>query len=362
MLLFDAGDALFVAQQVDGGGRHDLRCLDQCVVRHFAVAGLRERSSVRHGTFRVDGQGEGDVGDGLADVAAVSRRERLRVVRGRFDSDSRHVVDDDFAEAVQHEAVGVGGFVVDFEFAAGHQGRTAGAVMHALTEGEHIFDMQGPRHHFDVRVLGRHVRGRTAVRDDPTDAGIWRDVLPQGVHAGKGEHGGVAGIDAFVGAGAGVGGLAVERVGEAGRCDVRVADDDAVRAVPHDGHVDRVERSPFQQENLAAAAFFEGAAHDVDVAADFFRQYPAQGDAGSSGDRADEVVAAGVPEFGQGVVLGQQGDTGAGIVTAFDGAAEGDVDVGDAFFDVHAVLLHVVGQFFGGPVCFPAEFGVRVDV
>src|SRR5690625_2773965 len=149
---------------------------------------------------------------------------------------------------------------------------------------------------------------------------------------------------------------------EAAGGDVGVADDDLVVAVPHDGDVGWVKGAAFDQVDLAATAFLERTAHDVHVAGDVITQDAAQGDACGSGDRADQVVAAGVADLGQGVIFGEQGDAGAGVVTSLDGATEGDVHVGDSTFDFHAVFLHEVHEQASGTVGFPAELRVGMDV
>src|SRR5690625_1561426 len=101
-----------------------------------------------------------------------------------------------------------------------------------------------------------------------------------------------------------------EPVRHAARGDVRTAHLHAGAAVPHERHVGHVKYACVNHVDLSAAAFFEGADHDVGGAG-LVTEYLVDGDACGGGNRADEVVAAGVPQAGQRVVFSEEGDVDA---------------------------------------------------
>jgi hypothetical protein len=66
-----------------------------------------------------------------------------------------------------------------------------------------------------------------------------------------------------------------------------------------------------------------------------------------------------VADAGQGVVLGDEGDT---RLARAERRAEGGGDLADAALQGEAVGLEVGGQLLGRPVLLESDFGVGVDV
>ena len=71
--------------------------------------------------------------------------------------------------------------------------------------------------------------------------------------------------------------------------------------------MDAVEGAPLEHEDLAAAALLGRGAQHLDGEAQVVGHL-GQGQAGTDGGGGDDVVAAGVADAGQGVVLGADGD------------------------------------------------------
>ena len=156
--------------------------------------------------------------------------------------------------------------------------------------------------------LGRdHVRGVAGVGEDAVDALVGLDVLAQRGDVHVAEDGGVEGVAALVGRGGGVGGLAlVAHVALLDRDRVHAAQV-GTRRVDHHRRVDALEGALLGHEDLAAAPFLGRRAQDQHPPARLLGERGG-GQPGPEPGGADDVVAAGVADDRQGVVLAQHRD------------------------------------------------------
>jgi hypothetical protein len=100
------------------------------------------------------------------------------------------------------------------------------------------------------------------------------------------------------------------------------------------------EAAALEQLDLAAPAFLDGGAEHREGQAEVVDE-GRQCERGASGDGGDQVVAACVPEAGQGVVFGAQRDVQ--VATADPGGERG-VEVAEAFGDVEPVVRQLSGD------------------
>ena len=289
-----------------------LRGGEHARVRLFRGGGLREpRVVVRE--LRRDAEHRMDRGHDVADVAHVGARVRLDRLRPHGLPQRRRVRD----VAVRHRAVGAHVVVAArapfvLQPAAGGLRRALEAGEHALTQFIDGRAVAGANHEPSLRVVGDHVGGLAALRDDAVDALVGADVLAQ--------HG-----DRVV-----AGDQRVERVQPVPRrgggvCVAPVEVDDqaldrrhqrprpavqgaAQRAgMQHHRRVDLRERARLDQADLPAPALLGGRAEHDDRAVAFAErrlQAERDGDAGGG----DQVVAAGVADARQRVVFADHRD------------------------------------------------------
>lgn len=139
---------------------------------------------------------------------------------------------------------------------------------------------------------------------------IWSpggELLSEETECDLGDHHRVTGVDALPWCGRGVGRLS-------GVSHIEVGDRQAGRLqsivgprVDHHGGVDVVEGAPFEHHHLAAPALFGRGADDPDRHAQFVGDGK-EAEARPDGRRGDDVVPAGMPHIGEGVVLGADGE------------------------------------------------------
>ncbi len=209
------------------------------------------------------------------------------------------------------------------------------------------------------RLLGDDVRRRPALGDDAVEARLGPHLLAQHAHVVEGLDHGVQRVHALPGIGRGVGGLAGELEAYPGDAEQILVQDPAVEAVNHHCGVHALEHAGLDQLDLAAATLLGRRADHLDAPG---RELVAHGR--ERGARArprgrDDVVAAGVPDGGQRVVLAQDGDGGA--VAGFQGGAERRLDAGHAALDLEALAGEIVRQPAGGLHFLVGQLGIVVD-
>jgi hypothetical protein len=127
--------------------------------------------------------------------------------------------------------------------------------------------------------------------------------------------------------------------------------------VHHHRRVDPVERAPVQQEELAAAALLGRGPHhghrEPEVVGERGQPHP-----GARRRGGDDVVAAGVPDAGQRVVLRAHRDVQR---PRADRRLEGGGELGHAAFDREPGGVHRLGQPGAGLLLLEAELRVGVD-
>ena len=199
-----------------------------------------------------------------------------------------------------------------------------------------------------------------AVGDDAVDAAVRAHLLAQHADGVEGLDAGVQGVDARPRVGGGMRGPA--RVLEGGTRDaeqVRV-EQGAVEAVDHHGTVHVLEDSRLDEPDLSGAALLGWRADDLDASLREPGLHCRQRRARARARRRDHVVAAGVPDAGQRVVLAEDGD--GGPVASLDGRAEGGLDAAHARLDRQALGGKEPGEPRARLRLLEAELGVVVDL
>jgi hypothetical protein len=129
----------------------------------------------------------------------------------------------------------------------------------------------------------------------------------------------------------------------------------AIVGVIHHGGVDVFEHAGFEQAHLAAAAFLRRGADELDAAR---RGGAARGsrerEEGAERAGRDQVVAAGVADLGQRVVLGEDRDLG---MAAADARSKCRRQAAERALDRQALGLDRLAQPRGGAVLFEGELG-----
>ena len=130
------------------------------------------------------------------------------------------------------------------------------------------------------------------------------------------------------------------------------------RGVDHHGDVDAFECTALEHELLAADVLFGGGTEHEEGDG-------VGGDGGLEADGAchaaggDEVVAAGVADLGEGVVLAEVGDGDGAFAPA---GGEGGLEAESAALDGEAACFESVGEEPGSAGLLEGELGVAVDV
>ena len=108
----------------------------------------------------------------------------------------------------------------------------------------------------------------------------------------------------------------------------------------HHRRAEAVEEARLGHRDLAAATLLGRGADNLDRSV-HVGDGPAQGDPGAHRPGADQIVAAGVAQPRQRIILGQDAND---WLTTTIGCDEGGIEAGDAALDLEAVLLEFVGQ------------------
>ena len=127
----------------------------------------------------------------------------------------------------------------------------------------------------------------------------------------------------------------------------------------HHGGVNSGERATLEHEHLAAgvADFLGGRADHVDRQANLIRGFRC-GDSRANGHRGDHIVAAGMADARQAIVLGANGDVQRAVAGA---RGEGRRQIADAALNVKAGGVERVGEPAAGVFFFESEFRTRVN-
>jgi hypothetical protein len=240
---------------------------------------------------------------------------------------------------------------------AGGQGSGLEAAQDLVPHDGEGGDVAPADHVLGFGVGGHHVGGVSAVGDDPVDLVEVVDVLAEQSHAHLGHGEGVEGVDAQLGIGGGVRLLARVTDAELLGRDHRPVGNVERRRVGHHGQVGAGEGAPVQEQDLSAAALLGGGAHHRDGQTDVVG-HGGQGQGGPHRGGRDHVVAAGVADLGQGVVLGAHGDM---QWTRPGPGGEGGGQLADAHVDGEAPLGQRPGHPGRGPLLLPLDLRMGVD-
>ncbi len=132
------------------------------------------------------------------------------------------------------------------------------------------------------------------------------------------------------------------------------------RRVDHERGVDAVEGPGCGEVDLAATALLGRRAEDGEASAQLLGDR-GRGEPGAEAGRADDVVAAGVPDLGQRVVLAQHGHVRA-VGVGPRGGGEGGVEAVGVALDLQPGLVEHRGEGVVGVVLGVPELGVGVQV
>ena len=213
---------------------------------------------------------------------------------------------------------------LDVDLAPGGDGGAGEAGRHPLLEGLEGVD-RGRTHVPLGRGGGRHHVGLgSAVGEDAVDALVVADVLAQGGHRVVAQHGRVQGVAAHLRGGGGVGGGAGVAGPEALDSDGVEGAQLVVGRVDHHGRAHAGESAPADHDLLAAAPLLGRGPHQRQ-GAPYGGRHRGCGQPGPQPGRGDDVVAAGVADVGQGVVLAQHRHRGP---VAYPGVESGVEPVG----------------------------------
>ena len=196
------------------------------------------------------------------------------------------------------------------------------------------------------------------------DADILGQLLPQEPNGVEHQNHRVEGVDALCGSGSRVGGTAAERdadrrTGELGMG--RLVDVGA--RMRTEGGVHIPEKALADKADLGAAvfaAFFARRAVNADFAAGLV-EHLLQGGSGERRGCAEEVMAAGMADAGQRVVLRQKDQGRPGLFGTVDGGEAGTV-TGHVRRDRKTLFGQLAGQGFAGKELVIADLGLGVDI
>src|SRR5215470_4757244 len=300
----------------------------------------------------------------LAHVAAVGRAVAgLAVVRIDREADHAEVL----LEEIRHGPVRLERVVHDL--LGGHLGaaarRRGGAVGAGREPAEQLLAVVfGERAQVEIgaRVLGDDVRLVAALDDDPVHARVGPELLAHLVEPDEELDHRVQRVHAAPRPGGGVGGLAVELGLDLDDAERRAPHLRRAASVDHHRRVDIAEDAGLQQPYLAGPAFLGGRADHLDPArAGQGAERHRERGAGAGARRGDHVVAAGVADRRQRVVLGHDRD-GRPRAGSVDRRPERRRQASDAPLDAGAVLVEELGEPAVRLLLLEAELGVVVDL
>ena len=183
-------------------------------------------------------------------------------------------------------------------------------------------------------------------------------MLSQGGHVDVAEHGSVEGVDALLGCSGGMCCGAVVHDPDLLDGEARDAFDLRACRMDHQSGGEPLERSLFDEANLATPALLSRCAEDPEPSAQLAGD-DGTGEPGTQAGGGDDVVAAGMADAGQGVVLAQHGNLGP---FASDPCLECRRHAVGAADRIESLLFQDVGEDLMGAMLLEAEFGVGMDV
>src|SRR5690625_4741327 len=216
-------------------------------------------------------------------------------------------------------------------------------------------------HHLHHGTIGNDIRSGASFFNNAVDANVWLHVLAQSVHTSKREHRGIGGVYTFMRRLTRMSRFAGEGISHARRCNIGAAYLDLVAPVPHQGYVSYIENALVDHDDLSAPAFFERAAHHVNVAGSV-SHYLAHRDTGGGRNRSDQVVTASMTEPGQGIVLGKRCYPYALLGTPRIAGTKSAVQTSHSTFNCHPVPFQVVDQETSRARRVPAKLRIHMDV
>src|SRR6266850_1719857 len=351
-----------IGEQVARRHRHDLGRRQHPVARQRRHRRLLERARVDRRALRRDLHHGLDGGDDLAHVADVGAAHALAALRRLHDPERLGVGTEEIEQrtVAPHRLVRVVGVLDHLERGARRFHRALGARDDALLQGPHVVE-RGRAHVEGGRgELRDDVGGGAAAGHDAVDARVRPDLLAQHADVVERLDHAVERVDALPRIGGGVRGLAGELEADTHDAEQVLVHDPAVEAVDHHRGVYGLEDAAVDQLHLAAAALFRGRTDDLHAA---LRQPVPQrsqrrprADAGGG----DDVVAAGVTDPGQRVVLAEDRDRWP--VAGPDGGAKRRRHAGHPALDREALLVEELGEPRGRLDLLVRQLGIVVDL
>ena len=360
-LLLRRPHARGIGEEVEGGERHGLGGGEEARLRQRLHRGRLELSRVDGGAERRDADHGLDGGDDLAHVPHVGGAEAVADGRPLAEPHRRHVGGEEVQQGLipLQRLVDIVGLLGGGERAPGGLRRALRAGGHALVEVPHDVDAGSADVEDGGGILRDDVRGGPAVGDDPVDPAVRPYLLAQHGHCVEHCDTRIQRVDPFPRVRGSMRGLAVELEGAAYDPEEVLVEDRPVEAVDHHGAVHALEHAPRDEPVLPAAALLGGRADHLDST---LRQHGlGQREPGArarAGGR-DHVVAAGMADAGQGVVLAHDGDGGS--LAGVDGRAEGGLHTGHALLDLEALVAEELGEPAHRLFLLIAQLGMVMD-
>jgi len=242
------------------------------------------------------------------------------------------------------------------------------APLHSLPEGLRARARVATHVVLHRAVSGRDVGAFPGGAKHAVNALVGADLLAQHADGVVGQADGVEGVDAVPGGDSGVGLAAGEvhahlDIGEhadVGHAVNRGGEFVARAGVDHEAGGGAFVGAGGDELELAAAAFFGGCAKETDTAGKFgFAESAGNGEEGGEGGGGNEVVAAGVADAGEGVVLGVEGDEAS---AGAELAGEGGIEAVRTGGNLEAELLEGGDEGVVGLVLLVCQLGVGVNL
>ena len=150
------------------------------------------------------------------------------------------------------------------------------------------------------------------------------------------------------------------------KCDGETAEGTAARirfgertGVRHHAGINAVQTVLIEHESFSSDGFLGGGSEKDDPGRDIFEaQFPCDGEEGAERSGADQIVTAGMAEFGQGIVFRSESE-GRAVRTAF--RAEGRFETAIRHEDIKAVLFEDLLLAGGGMEFTQTDLRIPMD-
>src|SRR3989442_929984 len=304
-----------------------------------------------------------DRGNDLADVATVGRAGAGLAALGFHRKVDQIEVPGEQAghRDVRLERLVNGGLRSHLHLAARRRRGALAAGLEAAEKLVAVRLVQRAQVELRARVLGNDVGLGPALADDAVHACVGPELLAHRVHRHEELDDPVQRVHAAPRPGRGMGRLAEELGLDLDDSEAGAPDAGAAASVDHHRGVYTSKHARLQQLHLSRAAFLRRRADHQDLTGEGQRPQRARQRRPRPGaGRGDDVVAAGVPDAGQRIVLAQDGDGGPGAAPG-DGRPEGGQQAADPALDAHALLLEELGEPGVGFLLLEGELGMVVD-